>query len=105
MNPPVTSLFEYADFRKFLEEYVSSNGIDWSARPVAAPGTDNYFRSVIWTGEQVVAVGNRGRVAISLDHGDTWTVNDTEATALNAIVWTGNQLVAVGDDGVILTSP
>ncbi len=77
------------------------------------------FRSVIWTGNHLVAVGTA--IYTSPD-GDTWTKRASVANGhMRSVVWTGKLLVAVGveiaDDpgimsfgpshtrGIVLTSP
>lgn len=89
----------------------STNGVDWTS--VGDPNsTINAFQSVIWAGNQFVAVGGRNGVdpavvATSPD-GIQWTVRDLPAewgTILQGVAWNGSQFVAVGWSGVIITSP
>ncbi len=62
------------------------------------------FNDVVHTIDGFVAVGNKGKVAISAN-GSDWEIVDTLVPEnLNAIIWTGSQYLAVGDGGVILTS-
>ncbi len=64
------------------------------------------FRSVVWDGNQFVAVGNEA--IITSPEGISWTYQDT-GTCLNKVIWTGTKLYAVGCDanngsGVIFIS-
>jgi hypothetical protein len=83
-------------------------GLNWTPQ---TPGTTNSLRSVIWTGTQLVTMGDGGTILTSLN-GVTWTSRTSGTTyPLNSVTWTGNQLVAVGGvnpvggSSNILTSP
>ncbi|MBB1125684.1 DUF1566 domain-containing protein [Thiospirillum jenense] len=80
----------------------SADGSHWTPRYGVGEGL---ILSVIWTGNQFVAVDENGIVLTSAD-GVNWTGQTTGTTdALNDVVWNGNQFAAVGVNGVILTSP
>jgi hypothetical protein len=75
------------------------------------PGKD--LHSILWTGTQLIAVGNVGTVLTSPD-GSAWIPRTTGTNFnLKSIAWTGALYVAVGGSsvgagsysGVILTSP
>jgi hypothetical protein len=77
------------------------------------------LNSVIWTGNQIVAVGEwtlyqlpppccpESYFVLSSNNGNTWTHNQPAwgSEAFNSIVWTGQNFVAVGSNGAILVSP
>ncbi len=74
------------------------------------PGpTSNPLTSVIWTGSELVAVGDRGTVLISKD-GVIWTsyrITDPagDAVTISQIAFSGKQFVATGNvPGVVWTS-
>jgi len=75
-------------------------GIDTAIIVLSTPALE----SVIWTGNQLVAVGNNGVVLTSLN-GVSWTSRYSGTTKnLNDVTWAGSLLVAVGDSGTILVS-
>ncbi len=83
----------------------SSDASDW--QPRTALGS---LYGVTHNGHRLVAVGDGGAIATSLD-GMVWTnlAPFTEGGApttadLNAILWTGDRFMAVGKDGTIITS-
>ncbi|MBI3774017.1 MAG: fibronectin type III domain-containing protein [Gammaproteobacteria bacterium] len=79
----------------------SADGMVWTPWK---SGTTNVVRKIIWTGSQLVAVGDAGTILTSTD-GQIWSSQVSNTTnALNGIVWTGSQFVVVGDAGTILTS-
>ncbi len=59
---------------------------------------------ITWTGTQLMAVRNSGKVLKSTD-GENWENHSITNGGLYGIVWTGSQFVAVGHPGVIFTSP
>jgi transposase-like protein len=77
----------------------------WTARYTMP--TNRTLRAAVWTGTQVVAVGDSGATLISPD-GITWTSYPTTAPAFAGITWSGSQYVAVGGapgEAFIYTSP
>lgn len=86
----------------------STDGMTWQhPRPAAGivqPTTGSNagdLYGVVWTGSDLVAVGN-GYTILSTDQGATWIrVGDAN---LRSVAWNGTRLVAVGGSGVILTS-
>jgi hypothetical protein len=82
-------------------------GVSWRDFRV---GTSPNLMSVVWTGTQLVAVGEG---IWTSPNGDVWTKRyDTQSSLLKSVIWTGDQLVAVGENShdtvnsaVILTSP
>jgi hypothetical protein len=84
----------------------SPDGVKWETRTTDGK---NALSDVVWTGNQLVAVGNKGTILTSPD-GTTWTSRNSGTNNwLRSVVWTGHQLVAVGVSSggppVILTSP
>lgn len=109
----------------------SSDAVTWSEQSI--PAVDNGFNSVIWAGNQFIAVGrtqgsepmivtlpdgkggmkryinpakhaDAGLISTSLD-GVTWTRRAVSASeTLEDIAWSGDQFVSVGGN-TILTSP
>jgi hypothetical protein len=77
-------------------------GTTWAT---ATPVTPNTLNSVVWSGNQFVAVGAAGTILTSTD-GSTWTSITASPTSntLNGIASSGGRWVAVGLGGTILTS-
>jgi len=72
----------------------------WTAKN---SGTQNWLHSIVWTGAQLVAVGEKGTIITSKD-GNVWALQKSGViTTLKSVAWTGTLLVAVGES--ILTSP
>ena len=86
----------------------SPDAMIWTTRDV---GTANVFRSVVWTGTQVVITGESQLVGTAptpvrtSPDGITWTMRTTGGTAsYYATTWTGSRLISVGT-GVTQSSP
>ena len=80
----------------------SSDGISWTSKNVALASR---MKSIIWTGQQLVAVGDSGTILTS-SNGIDWTQkNPGVSTHLRAVAWDGSKIIVVGDGGTILTSP
>ncbi len=70
----------------------------WTPRSYGGGG---YLYSVIWTGSQLVSVGDSGAVITSPD-GITWTHQNSGVNVrLISVTWTGSLLVAIGKSTVI----
>jgi hypothetical protein len=73
----------------------------WTSR---TSGVQYWLSGVVWTGSQIVVVGNRGTILTSPD-GITWTKRDSiTSSGLNSVAWNGQMLVAVGLNGTVVTS-
>ena len=85
---------------------VSKNGDEWSA---VETGVRSFFRDVIFSGGQFVAVGgsylfSSGAIVTSTN-GEKWTIRRCGARAIyRGITFGGGTYVIVGDGGTILTS-
>src|SRR5688572_21821863 len=85
---------------------VSKNGSDWRA---VETGVRSFFRDVIFSGGQFVAVGGSylfpsGSIVTSAN-GENWTIRRCGARAIyRGIAFGGGAFVIVGDGGTILTS-
>jgi hypothetical protein len=82
--------------------FTSSDAVNWkSVKDFARPP---HLYSVISSGFQNVAVGERGTILSSPD-GIIWTeINSGTNQSLRSIIWTSTHFVAVGDSGTILFS-
>lgn len=77
----------------------SPDGINWTQRSLL--GTR---RATVWTGTQLVTVGDAGSILTTTD-ASTWTIrNSGISTSLFGVAWNGTHFVAVGAGGRILTS-
>lgn len=77
---------------------------EWTSR---LSGSDIDFHALVWSGSQIVAVGDEQETLISPD-GTTWTSHSsTFGTPLSLVdvIWTGSQFVATTGSGWIYTSP
>ncbi|MBN2036274.1 MAG: T9SS type A sorting domain-containing protein [Chitinispirillaceae bacterium] len=73
----------------------------WTARE---SGTTLSLRSIVWTGERLVAVGDSG-IILTSENGETWEACSSGTNKdLASIAWTGEKLMAVGDLGAIISS-
>lgn len=85
----------------FQPVWRSIDGINWS--PV--PGMTADFESVIFAGDQFLAVGNEGAIFVSLD-GLTWVSrNSTISNRLIGAAYGNGKYVVVGTRGRIISSP
>lgn len=83
--------------------YTSPNGTTWTRQALGISSA--MLRSVIFGGEQYVAVGANGTVVTSPD-AITWTLRNSGVTAeLKSVAWSGRHYLAVGAGGTILSSP
>lgn len=81
--------------------YRSTDGLTWTALPVAANAN---LRASVYTFSKFIAVGAAGTIAYGTDM-STWTAANANTTAsLNAIASSGAVAVAVGDSGTLRTS-
>ena len=73
----------------------SPDGMSWNKEALPEGLMD--FRSAVWTGSQLIAVGNNGTIATSLD-GRLWRKvhGETYDPMLYGIAWSGKGFVAVG---------
>ncbi|MEO7426080.1 MAG: hypothetical protein ABI036_12905 [Fibrobacteria bacterium] len=79
----------------------SLDGTTWETQD-RPPGSA--LLSAIWTGDQVVAVGQQGTILTSPD-GVAWkSHSDTSWSDLFSVNWIDGQLIAAGDNGIIITS-
>ena len=63
------------------------------------------LNSLAFGGGKLVAVGNDGTLAVSVNGGQTWSLEDSGTGAdLHAISHNGSEFVAVGKGGIIITS-
>jgi hypothetical protein len=75
---------------------------DWTWRYPVPQG--NNLAGLLWTGTQLVAVGEHGTVITSPD-GIAWTVRPTGTSSdLRSVAWSGTGFVAVGSGGVTVSS-
>lgn len=74
----------------------------WTTR--VCPTASSLY-AVVWTGQELVAVGAAGTILASPD-GTSW-LSRTSGTAedLRGVAWSGTTFVAVGSQGTILSSP
>ncbi|MEW8627026.1 MAG: hypothetical protein AB2551_14830 [Candidatus Thiodiazotropha sp.] len=96
---------------------ISADGMSWShvdttsLYPSSAHGIQPQAfgiepqpQQVVWTGDQLVAVGSEGLVITSSD-GISWTVQDSGTTQLlTSLTWTGAKLIATQHTGTVHTS-
>ena len=81
--------------------FTSPDNVNWTLQNT---GTTEFLNSVIWTGTQLIAAGNRGTLITSPD-GINWTSRNTGTTmTLNDIEWNGSTLVVVGTNVVIASA-
>ena len=74
---------------------------EWTTR---TSGTLENLQSIVWTGEQLVTVGDSGVILTSED-GAAWENCSSGVNKdLSSITWTGEKLVAVGDSGMVCRS-
>lgn len=79
----------------------SADGVTWTQH---GAGTTQGQMAGVWTGSQLVFVGNGGAVLTSPD-GNTWALHTTGPDSpMFGISWSGAQFVAVGDTGAIYDS-
>ncbi len=76
--------------------------VTWTT--VAASGTTNELRAIVYGNGEFVAVGDVGTILTSTN-GTTWTARTSGTTKeLFGITWGNNLFIAVGDSGTLLTS-
>jgi len=81
-----------------------SDGKNWTSRKLNGEYLSRGPDHGVWTGSQLLAVGESGLIISSPD-GVNWTEHKTGYTIdLNCVLWTGAEFVAVGDRGLILSS-
>jgi hypothetical protein len=80
----------------------STDGVDW---PPGDGSSASMLAKVIWTGDQIMAVGINGVVQTSPD-GTVWTTQELDGSpVLRSVAWSGRKYVAVGSrssDGMSL---
>ncbi len=84
----------------------SPDGVTWTANAafLAVSPTAGY-NAIAITADAVVAVGNGGQIASSLDGGTTWAVmNYDGSTTLTGVTWTGAQFLAVSLNSTVMRS-
>lgn len=80
----------------------SPNGTSWTSRSTQKPF---YLWSIIWTGTQLITVGNNGTILTS-NNGISWSeITSGSSNFLLSVAVMNGQLVCVGTKGTILTSP
>jgi photosystem II stability/assembly factor-like uncharacterized protein len=90
-----------------FNSFSPSNNYTWTEVDIPGVGV-GVFNSVAFGNNTFVAVGTRGKIAVSNDSPDwtTWTLIDPPPTVsdLYSIAFGNNTFVAVGDDGGIVVS-
>jgi len=88
----------------FPQTIETTSRMEWS-QP-APRATQSLLLDIILTHDQLVAVGERGHILISKDHGEHWNQATPPTRALLTAVTTvdGKYMWAVGHDAVIVSS-
>ena len=86
------------DFTGTAVVVISYDGIHWESDTERGS-----LYGIAHNGERLVAVGDAGVIATSLD-GNSWTYPQSTALSLNAVIWTGTKFIAVGKNGTVIVS-
>jgi hypothetical protein len=78
--------------------FISPDGITWTRQPTKMAGL---FMSVAWTGTELVAVGDDGKIAVS-STGETWTYVQSGTTELlRRVITTDQGLLAISGTRIL----